>query len=53
MSIIEVQKALVRKENMMAKTANLYARIEPDVKAQAEDILAALGSCVKCDKYVL
>ena len=27
----------------MAKTANLYARIEPDVKAQAEDILAALG----------
>ena len=36
-------KALVRKENTMAKTANLYARIEPDVKAQAEDILAALG----------
>ncbi|MDE7242535.1 MAG: type II toxin-antitoxin system RelB/DinJ family antitoxin [Oscillospiraceae bacterium] len=27
----------------MAKTANLYARIEPDVKEQAEDILAALG----------
>lgn len=27
----------------MAKTANLYARIEPDVKAQAEYILAALG----------
>lgn len=27
----------------MAKTANLYARIEPDVKEQAELILAALG----------
>ena len=27
----------------MAKTANLYARIEPDVKEQAEGILTALG----------
>lgn len=27
----------------MAKSANLYARIEPDLKAQAEEILAALG----------
>ncbi len=27
----------------MAKTSNLYARIEPDVKEQAESILAALG----------
>ena len=27
----------------VAKSANLYARIEPDVKAQAEDILATLG----------
>ena len=27
----------------MAKTANLYARIEPDVKEQAEEILSALG----------
>lgn len=27
----------------MAKTANLYARIEPDVKEQAERILTALG----------
>ena len=27
----------------MAKTANLYARIEPDVKEQAEAILSALG----------
>lgn len=27
----------------MPKTANLYARIEPDVKEQAEDILSALG----------
>lgn len=28
---------------MAAKTANLYARIEPDVKEQAEKILDALG----------
>lgn len=27
----------------MAKSANLYARIEPDLKEQAESILAALG----------
>lgn len=27
----------------MAKTANLYARIEPDLKEQAEAILSALG----------
>ena len=27
----------------MAKIANLYARIEPEVKEQAESILAALG----------
>lgn len=27
----------------MAKSANLYARIEPDVKEQAETILSALG----------
>ena len=27
----------------MPKTANLYARIEPEVKKQAEDILATLG----------
>ena len=27
----------------MAKTANLYARIEPDIKEQAEVILNALG----------
>ena len=27
----------------MAKTANLYARIEPDIKEQAEMILASLG----------
>ena len=27
----------------MAKTANLYARIEPDVKEEAESILSALG----------
>ena len=29
--------------SIMAKTANLYARIEPDVKEQAESILSALG----------
>lgn len=28
---------------MATKTANLYARIEPDVKEQAEDILSTLG----------
>ena len=28
---------------MATKTANLYARIEPDVKEQAEGILAKLG----------
>ncbi len=28
---------------MASKTANLYARIEPDVKEQAENILTALG----------
>ncbi len=27
----------------MAKSANLYARIEPDLKEQAERILSALG----------
>ena len=27
----------------MAKTANLYARIEPEIKEQAEMILSALG----------
>lgn len=27
----------------MAKTANLYARIEPEIKNQAESILDALG----------
>ncbi|MEG0376895.1 MAG: type II toxin-antitoxin system antitoxin, RelB/DinJ family, partial [Eubacterium sp.] len=27
---------------MAAKSANLYARIEPDVKEQAEGILSAL-----------
>ena len=27
----------------MARTANLYARIEPEVKEQAESILSALG----------
>ncbi len=32
-----------KEHESMAKTANLYARIEPDVKDQAEAILSALG----------
>ena len=28
---------------MATKSANLYARIEPDVKEKAENILATLG----------
>jgi len=32
--------------NNMNKTANLYARIEPDVKEQAENILETLGISV-------
>ena len=31
---------------MALKTANLYARIEPDIKNQAESILSALGISV-------
>jgi len=31
---------------MASKTSNLYARIEPEVKEQAEDILASLGISV-------
>lgn len=31
------------RDDMAAKSANLYARIEPDVKEQAEEILATLG----------
>ena len=40
---------------MATKSANLYARIEPDVKEQAEGILAASirNSCIQCNKYVL
>jgi DNA-damage-inducible protein J len=36
---------MLRKESgiMATKTANLYARIEPDLKEQAESILTALG----------
>ena len=30
------------RNDMAAKSANLYARIEPDVKEQAEEILATL-----------
>lgn len=32
-----------RSNMIMAKTSNLYARIEPDIKDQAEKILSALG----------
>ena len=31
------------RDDMAAKSANLYARIEPDVKEQAESILSTLG----------
>jgi DNA-damage-inducible protein J len=31
------------RDDMAVKSANLYARIEPDVKEQAEGILATLG----------
>ena len=31
------------RDDMAVKSANLYARIEPDVKEQAEEILATLG----------
>jgi len=36
---------MFRKENdyMATKTANLYVRIEPEVKKQAEEILSTLG----------
>lgn len=30
----------------MAKTANVFARVEPDVKEQAEEILSLLGMSV-------
>ena len=36
-------KICERGYSMAAKSANLYARIEPDVKEQAESILSALG----------
>lgn len=34
---------LKERGDFMAKTANLYARIEPDLKEQAEQILNAIG----------
>lgn len=38
----------------MAKSANLYARIEPEVKEQAEIILGEAGDpCIKRYQYVL
>lgn len=32
------------RDDMAAKSANLYARIEPDVKEQAEGILATMNA---------
>ena len=44
MSIIRLDKEnLLGVIFMATKTANLYARIEPDVKEQAESILSSLG----------
>ena len=44
MSIIQLDKEnLLGVIFMATKTANLYARIEPDVKEQAESILSSLG----------
>ena len=36
----------------MAKSANLYVRIEPEIKEQAEKILSTLG-IPACYQYVL
>ena len=36
-------KDFIQEMMRYGETANLYARIEPDVKEQAESILAALG----------
>lgn len=41
--LISIIFTVERSENDMAKTSNLYARIEPEVKEQAETILSALG----------
>ena len=41
--IIKSEKYLKGCVYMAAKSANLYARIEPDVKEKAEGILSALG----------
>ena len=43
---------------MAAKSANLYARIEPEVKEQAEEILSSLGipasnAINMCDKQII
>ena len=45
MNIIYLERDILslKEVNMASKTANLYARIEPDVKEQAEKILSALG----------
>lgn len=39
----EIVHFIYEGEKDMAKSANLYARIEPDVKEKAESILSALG----------
>lgn len=43
MSIIKVKTNPGKEICAMAKSANLYARIEPDIREQAEAILSALG----------
>lgn len=40
---VQVENLCPERSFDMAKSANLYARIEPDVKEQAESILNALG----------
>ena len=37
---------ITERSTTMAKTANLYARIEPEVKEEAENILSSLGISV-------
>ena len=38
---------------MATKSANLYARIEPDVKEKAENIGYTWYPCFQCYQYVL
>ena len=38
---------------MATKTANVLARVEPDIKAKAEGIMAQLGVPACCDQYAI